>query len=316
MSKKPAPTVSIGIDIAKEYCDVCFLDELENPNHQGRYNEGKYKALAKKIAKANPRIVILEATGGYEREVACFLAAADIPFRVVSPLRTRQFANSIGLLGKNDTIDAKMLALYALRNKIEPAEIPDEKTLELRALLDRRRQLLDLRTAEKNRAHRTGNKVAVKSVKKVLAILEDEIASIDALLDEAVDNDDEFRRKEEILTSVPGVGEQTARSLLGSMPELGKIDRAEAAALAGLAPFARDSGKTRGKRSIRGGRFFVRRSLYMAALSAVKHNAKLKEIYQRLVAAGKAKKLALTACMRKLLLLLNALLKKNELFTQ
>lgn len=314
MSNKPVPTVVIGIDVAKEYCDVCFLDEAENSNHQGRYPEDKYKTLVKKVAKAKPHIVILEATGGYEREIAGLLVASGVPFRIVNPLRARQFANSIGLLGKNDAIDARMLALYALRNKLEPAPIPNEKTQELRALLDRRRQLLDLRTAEKNREHRTDHKAAAESVAKTLSFLTDEIASIDRLLDQAVKEDDDFRHKEEILTSVPGVGEQTARTLLGSMPELGKINRAEAAALAGLAPFARDSGKQRGKRTIRGGRFHVRRSLYMAAISATKHNPRFKQIYQRLIASGKAKKLALTACMRKLLLLLNALLKKNELF--
>jgi len=316
MSKKPAPTIAIGIDVSKERCDVCFLDETENSNHQGCYSEDKYKALVKKIAKAKPRIVILEATGGYERLIAGLLVASSIPFRIVNPLRTRQFANSIGLLGKNDAIDARMLALYALRNKLDPVAVPNEKTMELRALLERRRQLLDLRTAEKNRVHRTDHKAAVKSVKKMLSILNDEIASIDSLLSEVVKDDDEFRHKEEILTSVTGVGGQTARSLLGSMPELGKINRGEAAALAGLAPFARDSGKQRGKRSIRGGRFHVRRSLYMAAISATKHNPRFRQMYQNLLAAGKAKKLALTACMRKLLLLLNALLKKNELFAQ
>lgn len=316
MFKKAVPTAAIGIDVAKGHCDVCFLDEAECSSHQGHYPEEKYNALVKKIVRAKPRIVVLEATGGYERELAGLLVAVGAPLRIVSPLRARQFANSIGLLGKNDAIDARMLALYALRNKLEPGAVANEKTQELRALLDRRRQLLDFRTAEKNRIHRTGHKAAAKSVKKMLTILDDEIAAIDQLLDAAIKDDDEFRHKEELLTSVPGVGDQTARTLLGSMPELGQINRAEAAALAGLAPFARDSGKQRGKRVIRGGRFHVRRCLYMAAVSASKHNPRFKQLYRRLVDAGKPKKLALTACMRKLLLLLNALLKKNELFAQ
>jgi Transposase and inactivated derivatives len=314
MSKKPAPTITIGIDVAKDSCDACFLDGSERINHQGHYPEEKYKALAKKIEKAQPRIVILEATGGYERAIAGLLVAADIPFRIVSPSRARQFANSIGLLGKNDAIDARMLALYALRNNIEPAAAPDEKTQELRALLDRRRQLVDTRTAEKNRRLRANHKAAAKSIEKVIALLDAEIVAIDRLLDEMVKDDDEFRHKEDILTSVPGVGKQTARTLLGSMPELGQVNRAQAAALAGLAPFARDSGKQHGKRIIRAGRFYVRRALYMAAVSAIQFNPRFKEMYKRLVALGKAKKLALTACMRKLLLLLNALLKKDELF--
>lgn len=316
MSKKTAPTIAIGIDVSKEYSDICFLDEMENVNHQGQYPTEKYKSLVKKIAKAAPRIVILEATGGYERSLAALLLGAGVPFRVVNPLRTRQFAQSIGMLGKTDAIDARMLALYALRNKIVPTAIPNGKTQEIRALLERRRQLITLRTAEKNRQYRAENKTTAKSVKTILSVLAKEITAIEHALDEIVKDDDEFRRKKEILTSVPGVGEQTARSLIGAMPELGKINRAEAAALAGLAPFAHDSGKLKGKRMIRGGRFHVRQSLYMAAVSAVQHNPRFKEMYRRMVTAGKAKKLALTACMRKLLLLLNALLKKDELFAQ
>lgn len=316
MSKKTAQILVIGIDIAKDYCDVCFIDDAETSIHEGRYGVDKYKALVKKIAKAKPRIVIMEATGGYERDIAELLLAAALPFRVVNPFRARQFANSIGLLGKNDSIDAQMLALYGLRNKVEPVEIPNEKTMELRALLDRRRQLIEFRTAEKNRQPRASHKITSKSVKNVLALLDEEVATIDRALDGVIKDDDDFSHKENILTSVPGVGAQTARTLLGSMPELGKINREEAAALAGLAPFARDSGKQRGKRRIRGGRFQVRCALYMAAMSAIKHNTYIRKFYQHLTATGKSKKLALTACMRKLLLLLNALLKKDILFVQ
>ncbi len=308
-------TSAIGIDVSKDKSDVCFLDGKENANHQGQYTEEKYKALVKKIARAKPRIVILEATGGYERGLAALLLAAEVPYRVVNPLRTRQFAQAIGQLGKTDAIDARVLALYALRNNVEPMAVPDGKTQEIRALLDRRRQLVSLRASEKTRQHLEANRTAAKSIKAHLSFLSKEIEALDRALDELVKDDDEFRRKEEILTSVPGVGEQTARSLLGSMPELGKLNRGEAASLAGLAPFAHDSGKLRGKRMIRGGRSQVRVSLYMAAVSATRYNPHIKAIYQRLVSAGKAKKLALTACMRKLLLLLNALLKKGEVFS-
>jgi transposase len=207
-----------------------------------------------------------------------------------------------------------MLALYALRNKLEPAAVPSGKMQEIRALLERRRQLVLLRASEKTRQHLEANKTASKSIKSHLSFLTKEIDALDKALGELVDDDDDFRHKAEIMTSVPGVEEQTALTLIGAMPELGSINRSEAAALAGLAPFAHDSGKLRGKRMIRGGRAHVRQSLYMAAVSAVRYNPRLKAIYQRLVAAGKAKKLALTACMRKLLLLLNALLRKDELF--
>lgn len=315
MSKKATPVVTIGIDVAQDYSDVCFLDEDESVVQQGRYAVDKYKALVKNLAKAKPRIVIMEATGGYERKLAALLMAAGIPYRIVNPLRTRQFANSIGELSKTDVIDARILALYALRNKVEPGTVPDAKTMELKALLTRRRQLVSLRTAEKNRLQHTEHKGTIKSVTQMLGVLDEQIKAIDRMLDDAIGDNDEFNNKERLLTSVPGVGEQTARSLLGEMPELGTINRKEAAALAGLAPFARDSGKQRGKRSIRGGRFWARSSLYMATLSAVRFNDQIKQFYQRLVAKGKAKKVALTACMRKLLLLLNALLKKREIFT-
>jgi transposase len=314
MLKKTVQTAAIGIDISKGHCDVCFLDEKEESNHQGQYPEEKYKALVKRIAKAKPRIVILEATGGYERPLAALLLASEVPHRVVNPLRARRFAQAIGLLAKTDSVDARMLALYALRNKLEPAAVPSGKTQEVRALLERRRQLVLLRASEKTRQHLESNKTASKSITSHLSFLTKEIDALDKALDEYVDGDDEFRHKAEILTSVPGVGEQTARALIGGMPELGSISRGEAAALAGLAPFAHDSGKLRGRRMIRGGRAHVRQSLYMAAVSAVRHNPQIRTIYERLVRGGKAKKLALTACMRKLLLLLNALLKKDELF--
>lgn len=316
MSKESLPAVTIGIDVSQQHCDVCFLDETEKVIHHGHYLLDKYEAMVKKIVKAKPRLVVLEATGGYEREVTVLLIAAEVPHRLVNPLRARQFAGAIGQLGKNDTIDAHMLALYALRNKIEPAAVPDEKTLVLREYLDRRRQLTKSLVAEKNRLRRTKSKDIVKSLDTVVAVLKSEIAVIDRKITDNIEDDDEFRQKEKILTSVPGVGDQTARTLLGAMPELGTMNRTQAAALAGVAPFPRDSGKHHGKRSIRGGRTWVRGALYMATLTAVRFNRQLKQTYERLLAAGKAKKVALTACMRKLVLLLNALLKKNQIFIQ
>lgn len=309
------PTVAVGIDVAKDAIDICFLDENERENHQGHYPVEKYKALVKKIAKAKPKIIVLEATGGYENHLASLLFAEDLPLRILNPLRTRQFAAAIGILGKNDRIDARMLATYALRNKVEPMDSPDQATLELRALMERRRQLVEHRAAEKKRAQRVTHKLAEKSVKKVIEVLTDEVDAIDKALKTLIDNDDNFRHKEKILTSVPGVGEQTARTLLASMPELGEMTREEASSLAGVAPFPRDSGKQRGKRSIRGGRFYVRQALYMAAISASRFNPTIKMLYERLRKAGKPFKLAITACMRKMIVILNVLLKNNTTFS-
>lgn len=316
MSKKSNHVTAIGIDVALDYSDVCFLDESENTVLQGRFTVDKYKALVKKIAKAKPKVVVMEATGGYERKLAALFAAEGIPYRVLNPLRTRQFAASIGQLSKTDAIDARVLALYALRNKIEPGDVPSAKTLELKALLLRRRQLMSLYVAEKNRMRRTEYKATAASVKEMVAFLDEQIKEIDGLLDDAISDDDDFQHKEKLLTSVPGVGERTARTLLGEMPELGKMNRGEAAALAGLAPFARDSGKYRGTRSIRGGRFSIRCALYMATLSAIRFNPKIRQLYERLIAAGKKKKIAIIACARKLLLILNAILKNNTSFAE
>ncbi len=317
MSKsKSLPTTAVGIDVAKESVDVCFLDQNETENYSGSYPEDAYKSLVKKIAKAKPNIIILEATGGYERVIVALLAAAALPYRIVSPNRARHFAQAIGELGKNDRIDARMLALYGLRNKIEPITPPTENTLKLKALLKRRRQLLSIKTAEQVRAQLTEHKIASKSIETILNTITAELQTIDAELDKVIIDDDDFRQKEEIITSVPGVSTQTARTLLGDLPELGSMTRNEAAALVGLAPFARDSGKKSGKRFIRGGRVNVRNALYMPTVSAIQHNPAIKTVYQRLLGTGKPKMVALTACMRKLLLLLNALLKKNELFAQ
>lgn len=304
----------VGIDVSKDNCAVCIVDGTEKVLKQYTRKADKYPDLVKDLKKLEPRIVILEATGGYEKALTRKLAKAEIPFRAVDPKRARDFASSVGFLSKTDKEDAKLLALYGLRNNIEPKALSSEKELVIREYMDRRRQLVSMRSDELRRQHQLHNRKMQKSIKSVVKMLDAQLKEIDSVIDEEIDGDDDLSRKEEIITSVDGVGEQTAKTIISSMPELGNIGRRQVAALAGLAPYACDSGRFRGQRRIRGGRGVVRKVLYMAALSAIRHNAAIKRFYGRLVESGKKPKVAIVACMRKLLLILNALLKNNELY--
>jgi transposase len=305
--------VVVGIDVSKKRSSICFLGPDEKVIKQFDRVVERYPDLLKDLAKLAPRVVLLEASGGQEKNLKVKLHKSGIPFRVVDPLRVRRFAESIGAFAKTDKVDARIIALYGLRNGIEPQTMPGEKVTVVKELMERRRQLVSMRADEKNRRGLAGNKTALRSIKAMLKALCDEIDDIDKDIDDTIASDDELQRKTEVLSGVKGVGEQTARVIVSSMPELGTMNRREAAAMAGLAPFARDSGKHRGLRSIRGGRKEVREALYMATLSAKRYNPVIREFYERLKAAGKKTKVVMTACMRKLLLILNALLKNNIL---
>lgn len=302
----------IGIDIAKDKADACFIDDSEQVVKSQSYPQEKFAALVKNVAKAKPRIIVLEATGGYERPLALLLAKKGLPFAILNPARIRQFAKAIGYLCKTDAVDARLLALYAKRNAVEPASMPSEKQHELRQLFERRRQLVEMRAMEKVRAQQTSHKAAADSIGTVITHLTDQIAEIDRLLDAFIDDDPELRTREELLASVPGVGTTTARSLMAQLPELGEANRQEIAALAGLAPYPHESGHFRGRSMIRGGRKGARTALYMATVSAIRFNERIRRFYERLRLSGKHAKVAVTACMRKLLVQLNAVLKKKE----
>lgn len=307
-------TTVVGIDVSKDSCAVCIIDGTEKILKQYTRKADKYPDLVKDLKKLLPRVVILEATGGYEKALTHKLAKAGVPFRVVDPKRARDYANSVVFFSKTDKEDARILALYGLRNNIEPKALSSEKELVIREYMDRRRQLVSMRSDELRRQQQLHNRKMQKSVKSVVKMLDAQLKEIDAAIDEEIDGDGSLSRKEEIITSVDGVGEQTARTIISSMPELGGIGRRQVTALAGLAPYACDSGRYRGLRKIRGGRGVVRKILYMAALSAIRHNDAIKKFYTRLVESGKKPKVAIVACMRKLLLILNALLKNDELY--
>jgi len=256
--------------------------------------------------------IVLESTGGYERRVVAALGAAGLPVAVVNPRHVRDFARSKGQLAKTDQIDAHILADFAVSIKPRIKPLPSEEQEALRELLTRHEQLVQMLVAEKTRllqAEGQSRHALRKKIKNHIKFLEREIVMLDSDLDETLKKSEAWREKDDLLQSVPGIGKGTSRTLLGLVPELGTVSAAEIAKLVGLAPFNRDSGKSRGSRRIGGGRGRVRAMLYMATLSASRHNPVVSLWYQRLLAAGKPRKVALVACMRKLLVVLNQMIK-------
>jgi transposase len=255
--------------------------------------------------------VVLEATGGIEQRVAAELAAAGLAVAIVNPRQVRDFARALGKLAKNDRIDAQVLARFGHTVQPQARPLPSEDERVFGELLARRRQLIELRTAELNRLSRAGSDLVAKSHKDLLKAVQKQLDALDDELSERIKNSPLWRAKDELYRSVPGVGPGTSRMLVAEMPELGTLNRRQIAALAGLAPYDQDSGASRGRRSIRGGRASVRSALYMAAVTAMRYNPVIKAHYQNLKARGKAFKQAIVACMRKLLTILNAIAATN-----
>ena len=263
-----------------------------------------------RVFRSSPTLVVLEATGGYERAAVAALAAAQMPVVVANPRQVRDFARATGQLAKTDRIDAETLALFAERVRPTPRPLADEASAALDALLTRRRQLVGMRGAERNRLEHAPPAVA-RGIRTHIRWLERQLSVVDRDLDDMIHQSPVWRAKEDLLRSVPGVGPIVSRTLLGELPELGQLNRRRIAALAGVAPFACDSGTLRGRRVVWGGRASVRAALYMSALVATRWNPVIRAFYQRLLAAGKPKKVALVACMRKLLTILNVMLRTN-----
>jgi transposase len=305
--------VFVGIDVSKKHLDVALLCPASGEIRSQRYrNTGTGQcALLRALTPFSLERVVLEASGGYEREVLRRLSQAQHPVVCLNPRQVRDFARALGRLAKTDRIDAEVLALFAQRIQPEVRPAPREESEEVQALSDRRRQLLELITAEKNRLP-TAHPTTQGSIRRLLKQLEKERAEIEAALTKRIENSEALREREQLLLSVPGVGPVLARTLLGGLPELGALERKQAGALVGVVPFNRDSGQWRGQRHITGGRAHVRQALYMGALSASRFNPVLRTFYQRLCAAGKPKKVALVACMRKLLTILNSMVKSGR----
>ena len=299
----------IGIDVSKLKLDFDCLP-VSAPQQFGNDAEG-IGALVELVKGSGAERIIIEATGGYETAVVSALVVAKLPVVVVNPRQVRDFAKAIGRLAKTDRLDAGLLALFGERIMPALRPLPDEAQRALGDLLDRRTQLVAMRAQEKARLASV-TPIARKNVLQHIVWLDKCIAKLDHDLEERLRKSPLWCQKVAILGSAPGVGQVTTFALLARLPELGQLNRQMIAALVGLAPFNDDSGKRRGARYIRGGRADVRCALYMATLSAIKHNPPIKAMYERLTAGGKPFKLAMTACMRKLLTILNAMLKKNQ----
>jgi transposase len=300
----------VGIDVSKDRLDVAVRPSGEV--FPVERNGAGLEQLTSRLQALAPQVVALEATGGFETIVAAALAAAGLPVVVVNPAQIRAFAKAIGQRAKTDPIDAATIAHFAEATKPEPRPLPDEATRLLSDLVARRRQIIEMIGAERQREQRVSVPHLRRSITRLLRALEKELASLNTDIDDAVRGSPAWREKENLLSSVPGVGPVISSTLIAELPELGQLGRREIAALAGLAPFTRQSGKWRGKSFIGGGRTAVRTALFMGAIVAKRHNPVLKAFFDRLVAAGKPKMVALIAVARKLLTILNAIVRDSR----
>lgn len=299
----------VGIDVAKHSLDVCLAGEdrlFTVPN-----SAAGFRQLLERLPAAGECLVVIEATGGYQHGVVGALVAAGHTIAVVNPRQVRDFARGLGILAKTDRLDARVIARFGEHANPRPTDIGSEKHTQLRELVARRRQLIEWRTAEHNRLETTTTKLVRKNVRHLIEQLDKQIRQLEEAIGELVESEPELSSKAALLESVPGVGQVTVTSLLVDLPELGRLNRQQIAALVGVAPFNRDSGKFHGRRAVWGGRSAVRSVLYMAALTARRFNPLIRAFAERLEAAGKPFKVVLTACMRKLLVILNTMVKNN-----
>jgi transposase len=299
----------VGIDIGKDTLDICVYESEQY--WQESNTEIGIRRLVNRLGKTPITRLLVEATGGYERALVEAAIEHSIAVIIVQPIQVRQFAKAQGVFAKTDKIDARLIAEYGVRLQPEVKALPGDKVRRVKDLLARKRQLNDMRTQELNRAQRS-LKINAASHRRLIKLLDKEIAGINIKLAHEVSDISEWKRTYDIISSVPGLGDGVAFTLLGELPELGQLTNRQIAALCGLAPFNRDSGRLKGKRRIRGGRAPIRTVLYMAMLSAIQHNPIIKRFYQNLVAQGKHKKVAIIACMRKMMTMVNAMVRDNQ----
>lgn len=299
----------VGVDVSKARLDVSIGGEYWSVTND---LEGIGRLIAK-LKPHQPSLVVVEATGGLEHSLVVECSAAGIPFARVNPRRVREYAKAIGKMGKTDKIDAQVLVLFGEGTKPKPTQLPSDEEQQLSAWMTRRRQLVEMLTMEKNHLS-SAHPAARSSVQKMIDVLEKELDVLNHQIEDFIDHTPIFKHKEGILRSTPGVGKVTTAILLSDLPELGSLDRKKIAALVGVAPFNNDSGRHRGKRRVKGGRPAIRRVLYMATLNATRNNFAIRSFYNRLLADNKEKKVALVACMRKLLTFLNAMIRDNSLW--
>ena len=300
----------VGIDVSKSTLDVCI--EPDEKTLHVAYDEAGIKQIVDRLKEVSPTLIVIEATGGLEIRIATELASKGLQVAVINPRQARDFAKATGRLAKTDQVDAAMLAAFAKAIRPQARPLRDEDTCALNDMVSRRRQLIDMRVQETLRLGTAASKPLQKNLSKHIAWLDKQIAEIDADLTKRLRNSDVWRIKDDMLRGIPGVGAVTTLTVLAKCPELGTLNRREIAALTGVAPLANDSGKHRGKRFIWGGRADVRAVLYMAAVSAIRCNEPIKAFAERLKKAGKPPKVVIVACMRKLLTIMNSMLKNNE----
>jgi len=300
----------VGIDVSKDRLDV-HVQPSGEAFAVARQGEG-LDQLVERLRALPAALVVLEATGGYETVVAAALAAAGLPLVVVNPRQVRDFARAAGQLAKTDRLDARIIARFAEAIRPAPRPVPDAAAQALGELVARRRQIVEMIGAENNRRRHLSHKRVLRGMARIQALLQVQLSEIEREIDDSVRGTPAWRDKEDLLKTVPGVGSTIARTLIAELPELGSLDRRKIASLAGLAPLNRDSGTLRGRRTIAGGRSTVRSALYMAVIVSIRHRLPLAQTYNRLRQAGKAPKTAITACMRKLVTILNAILRDQK----
>jgi len=299
----------IGIDVSKDHLDVA-IRPTDQRMQFGNDDDGIDKVI-EALNPVSPTLIVLEATGSYHRLVLSRLIAAGLPAIAINPRQARDFARAIGRLAKSDAIDADILAAFGEKIRPELRAVADEATKQLEAICTRRRQLVGMLTAEKNRFHSSPSSMR-SLIRKHIQWLEKHIAELEKDLDNQIRSSPAWREKDDLLRSCKGIGPTTSYTMLACLPELGQLNRHQIAALVGVAPFNRDTGLHRGRRHIQAGRHDVRSVLYMATLAAIRSNTVIRRFHQRLIAAGKLKKVAITACMRKLLTILNAMIRSHK----
>ncbi|SRR5258706_6341870 len=304
----------IGIDVSKRTLDLATRPGSEH--WQVAYDDAGLVATVQRLQQLSPTLIVMEATGRLEIRVAAALSAAGLPVAVVNPRQVRDFAKATNRLAKTDKIDAHVLAHFAEAVRVVPRAMPSEEARKLEQLLTRRRQIVEMIVAERNRLASCTEPGVCREIDEHIKFLKMQLGGIDKGLEDGIRNSPAWREREDLLRGVPGVGRVLSTTLLLELPELGQLNRKQVAALVGVAPLNADSGTLRGKRRCWGGRPTVRAALYMGTLSATRHNPTIRTFYERLLAAGKPKKTALVACMHKLLLILNAMLKRGRSWLQ
>lgn len=301
--------IVIGVDVAQNTLDIATSDRTR-VEHLA-YDQATLNALVRRWRRHTPQLIVMEATGGLERRLAHHLLRAGLAVAIVNPAQIRCFARAAGQTAKTDAIDARLIARYGQLMQPRPSELPDEHELKLTALISRRRQVVRMRTAEKNRLSRTGDPAMRRLIRQAITLYSNQLERLNSEIAAILETNETMRQRAAILQSVPGVGATTAGTLIAELPELGHANRQEIARIVGVAPINRDSGLMRGKRITGGGRTHVRKTLYMATLVATRHNPTIRDFYLRLQAQGKCKMTALVAAMRKLLTILNLMIRDN-----